>query len=58
MHQYHPNLDGPAEPVGLAMAMTHKQSKRCADWLAFCLSIGWRREQLDALEALWWRYYT
>ena len=31
--------------------------KECAEWLAFCLSIGWRRDQLDALEALWWQYH-
>lgn len=26
----------------------------CAEWLAYCLSIGWRREDLDALERIWW----
>ena len=31
--------------------------RKCAEWLAYCLSIGWRREQLDALEALWWQHH-
>ena len=30
----------------------------CAEWLAACLRLGWRREQLDALEQLWWQYYN
>jgi len=34
-----------------------KKIKECAEWLAYCLSIGWRRDQLDALEALWWQYH-
>jgi len=29
----------------------------CARWLSYCLSIGWRKDQLDALEALWWKYH-
>ena len=29
----------------------------CGQWLAFCLSIGWRRDELDALESLWWKYH-
>ena len=31
--------------------------RRCAEWLAYCLSIGWRRAQLDELEALWWQHH-
>ncbi len=27
----------------------------CAEWLRFCLEIGWRREDLDFLETLWWQ---
>jgi len=34
-----------------------KALSACARWLSFCLSIGWRRDQLDALEALWWQYH-
>lgn len=37
--------------------MRLQKLKECAEWLAFCLSIGWRRDQLDALEALWWQYH-
>jgi len=29
----------------------------CAHWLVYCLSIGWQRDQLDMLEALWWKYH-
>jgi hypothetical protein len=39
---------------------THNQRKaieRCARWLTYCLSIGWPREDLDELEAIWWRYH-
>jgi hypothetical protein len=28
--------------------------RRCAEFLTFCLSIGWSRESLDLLERLWW----
>jgi hypothetical protein len=28
--------------------------ERCADYLRYCLSIGWSRASLDSLEALWW----
>jgi hypothetical protein len=31
--------------------------KKCAEWLVYCLSIGWRKEDLDALEKLWWKYH-
>ena len=31
--------------------------RKCARWLAYCLSIGWRRDHLDALEALWWKHH-
>ncbi len=40
------------------MTVKLKAIKECAEWLSFCLSIGWRRDQLDALEALWWQYHT
>jgi hypothetical protein len=26
----------------------------CARWLKYCLSIGWTKSDLDALEHLWW----
>lgn len=31
--------------------------RKCAEWLAYCLRIGWRREQLDSLEAIWWQHH-
>lgn len=35
---------------------TMKGLRLCALWLAFCLEIGWRKDDLDFLEALWWKY--
>ena len=29
----------------------------CAVWLHTCLTLGWRRADLDALERLWWQYH-
>ncbi len=29
----------------------------CAEWLAFCVRIGWSKDSLDALEILWWKYH-
>lgn len=31
--------------------------RKCAEWLYFCLSVGWKREQLHRLEELWWKYH-
>ena len=37
--------------------MNNRESiKKCAEWLSYCLFIGWKKDQLDALEALWWKY--
>lgn len=36
---------------------TQKALLRCAEWLSWCLRAGWKREQLNALEALWWQYH-
>lgn len=30
--------------------------RMCAEWLAYCKSIGWRDDQLDDLERLWWQW--
>lgn len=27
----------------------------CAEWLRFCLSIGWAKSDLDALERVFWQ---
>jgi hypothetical protein len=29
----------------------------CGKWLSECLRLGWSRDQLDALEALWWQHH-
>lgn len=31
--------------------------KKCAEWLADCLRVGWDRGSLDALESLWWEHH-
>ena len=41
---------GPGEP-------TRQAVQQCAEWLAACRRIGWRLEDLDFLEALWWKYH-
>lgn len=38
--------------------MTKQQAIiRCGEWLAGCLRLGWSRDDLDALESLWWEYH-
>ena len=38
--------------------MTHEKAiKQCAEWLSYCLKIGWKKKQLDKLEATWWEYH-
>jgi hypothetical protein len=29
----------------------------CAQWLSYCLSIGWPKTDLDELERLWYQYH-
>lgn len=29
----------------------------CAEWLAACLRMGWKRSDLDWLERLWWQWH-
>lgn len=36
---------------------TEKAIRQCAQWLEYCLNIGWPKQDLDALEALWWQYH-
>jgi hypothetical protein len=38
------------------MKATVKGVKKCAEWLAFCLSIGYKKEELDALENVFWMF--
>jgi len=28
----------------------------CAEFLVRCLAYGWKREELDRLEQIWWKY--
>jgi hypothetical protein len=37
---------------------SNKAIRACAEWLAYCLKIGWKREQLDELERLWWMHHS
>lgn len=39
------------------MKKTMRGLRLCAKWLAYCLRVGWRRNQLDALESLWWAHH-
>ena len=36
---------------------THRALRDCAEWLRYCLIIGWQKSQLNALEDLWWQYH-
>jgi hypothetical protein len=33
--------------------MRNKKIKKCAEWLASCLEIGWSKNDLDGLQELW-----
>lgn len=33
--------------------MRNKKIKKCAEWLAYCLDIGWSKNDLDGLQELW-----
>ena len=42
------------------LPMTHPSSealKACANWLVYCLQLGWKKEQLDILEKIWWEHH-
>jgi hypothetical protein len=36
---------------------TNRAVKKCAEWLSYCLSIGWEKSHIDELEALWYKYH-
>lgn len=36
---------------------TRKAIDACAAWLSFCLKIGWKKSDLDFLQALWWKHH-
>jgi hypothetical protein len=37
---------------------TRDAIRGCAEWLAVCVRLGWRHEDLEFLEALWWKYHN
>lgn len=37
--------------------MRQHVARACAQWLQACLKLGWRKEDLEFLEALWWKYH-
>jgi len=37
--------------------VTRNALRACASWLSFCLIVGYPRESLDGLEALWWMHH-
>jgi len=36
---------------------TRKAITACGYFLSECLRFGWKRQDLDALEAEWWKYH-
>ena len=40
----------------LREGVTKRGSKKCAEWLAYCLETGWKKEQLDELEKIYWKW--
>ena len=33
---------------------THRAIQKCHQWITYCLSIGWKKEDADGLEVIWW----
>jgi hypothetical protein len=36
---------------------TLQAKRKCAEWLVKCLELGWRKDQLNALEKTWWKFH-
>jgi hypothetical protein len=36
---------------------SRKAVMKCAEWLAYCVKIGWPISSLDRLEELWWEHH-
>jgi hypothetical protein len=36
---------------------TQKAIRECAEWLSYCLRLGWKKSQLDRLEEIWWEFH-
>jgi hypothetical protein len=47
---------GNAPAVQAPADASRYEIEECGHWLAYCLRIGWRRDDLDMLELLWWKY--
>lgn len=47
----------PAVPRSPQQERTRHAIRKCAEWLAACIELGWLKSDLDFLEALWWRYH-
>jgi hypothetical protein len=41
----------------MAEQRTQKAIRECGEWLVACLRMGWGKDSLDALEALWWEHH-
>lgn len=39
------------------MTPTNKALRTCANWLAYCLKIGWPAKDIPRLESLWWEHH-
>ena len=39
------------------MTPTNRALRACANWLAYCLKIGWPAKDIPRLEELWWQYH-
>lgn len=39
------------------MRRTTRALRECMEWLAACLALGWPKNDLDALEAIWWQHH-
>ncbi len=37
--------------------ITLKAKKVCAEWLIYCLKVGWPKKSLNTLESIWWKYH-
>jgi hypothetical protein len=36
---------------------SRRAARACAQWLVTCKRLGWREQDLDALERVWWAYH-
>ena len=50
-------MNAPPLPAAGTPQRTLNALRGCAEWLATCIRLGWRHEDLDFLEALWWKYH-